>query len=212
MERPPQLTSDGPEAGIALPTVVDPDAGARMQMLTRKDPTFQWPRFLARISVVFAELQPAWSTLEWARARPYVSDQLFQMLAYWIESYKRAHLRNVSENARITGIELAAVTSDRYYDAITVRVHAIGLDYTVDDAGHVVSGSRSRERAYGEYWTLIRGTAAQSKATDDRACPNCGAPLAITMAGNCTHCRAKVTAGDFDWVLSRIEQDAAYTG
>ena len=32
------------------------------------------------------------------------------------------------------------------------------------------------------------------------------------MAGSCTHCNAKVTSGEFDWVLSRIEQDEAYSG
>jgi hypothetical protein len=211
-QRPPQLTSDTPETGTDLPTVVDPDAGFRMQALTRKDPSFQWPQFLARVRIVFAELQPAWSTLDWVRARPFVSDQLFQMLAYWIESYKRAQLRNVTENACITGIELAAVVSDRYYDSITVRVRATGLDYTVRDDGHVVSGSKTRERAYTEYWTLIRGSSVQTKATEERVCPNCGAPLDINMAGNCKHCQAKVTSGDFDWVLSRIEQDEAYTG
>lgn len=212
MQRPPQLTSDTEEVGTNLPTVVDPEAGARMQSLTRRDPTFQWPHFLGRVALIFAELQPAWSTLEWTRARPFVSDPLFQMLAYWIESYKLARLRNVNENARITGIELAAVVSDRYYDAITVRVRATGLDYTVRDDGHVVSGSRSRERAYTEYWTLIRGASARTKETPEKACPNCGAPLAINMAGSCTHCSAKVTSGEFDWVLSRIEQDEAYTG
>ena len=44
------------------------------------------------------------------------------------------------------------------------------------------------------------------------ACPNCGAPLAISMAGHCTYCKAKVTGGDFDWVLSKIEQDESYAG
>ena len=43
-------------------------------------------------------------------------------------------------------------------------------------------------------------------------CPNCGAPLQIDQVGNCTYCRVKVTAGEFDWVLSRIEQDEAYSG
>jgi hypothetical protein len=212
MERPPQLTSDTEETGTDLPTVVAPDASFRLQAITRKDPAFSWPRFLNRVGLVFTELQPAWATREWARARPFVSDQLFQMLAYWIESYKREKLRNVTENARITAIELAAVTSDRYFDAITVRVRATGLDYTVTDAGITVSGSRSRERPYTEYWTLIRGTGTKTRDGDDRACPNCGAPLAINMAGSCTHCSAKVTSGEFDWVLSRIEQDEAYTG
>jgi hypothetical protein len=31
------------------------------------------------------------------------------------------------------------------------------------------------------------------------------------MEGNCAYCGALVTAGDFDWVLSRIEQDDSYT-
>jgi predicted lipid-binding transport protein (Tim44 family) len=212
MERPPQLTSDTVETGTNLPTVVEPDASFRLQAIGRRDPGFQWPAFLGRVALIHAELQPAWSTLEWTRARPFVSDQLFQMLAYWIESYRRSHLRNVNESARITGIELSAVLSDKWFDAVTVRVHATGLDYTVTDDGRTVSGSRTRERPYTEYWTLIRRAGATSKATTGKECPNCGAPLAINMAGNCAHCRAKVTSGDFDWVLSRIEQDEAYTG
>jgi predicted lipid-binding transport protein (Tim44 family) len=217
MERPPQVTADAPEAGTSLPTVVEPDARMRLQLMSRRDPAFQWPAFLQRVSLIHAELQPAWSTLEWTRARPFVSDPLFQMLAYWIESYRRSHLRNVNENARITSVELAAVISDKWFDAITVRVHATGLDYTVTDEGRVVSGSRSRERPYSEYWTLIRRSGASTKppgsvGADGKVCPHCGAPLAINMAGSCTYCRAKVTSGDFDWVLSRIEQDEAYSG
>jgi len=46
----------------------------------------------------------------------------------------------------------------------------------------------------------------------DAGCPSCGAPLQIEMAGNCVYCRAKVTSGDFDWVLSKIEQDDSYQG
>jgi len=30
--------------------------------------------------------------------------------------------------------------------------------------------------------------------------------------GTCTYCQAKVTTGEFDWVLSRIEQDEVYVG
>jgi hypothetical protein len=32
------------------------------------------------------------------------------------------------------------------------------------------------------------------------------------MAGECEYCAARVTTGDFDWVLSRIEQDETYQG
>ena len=59
---------------------------------------------------------------------------------------------------------------------------------------------------------MIRGRSASGPARADKACPRCGAPLAINMAGSCSHCGAHVVSGEFDWVLSRIEQDDAYAG
>ena len=41
-------------------------------------------------------------------------------------------------------------------------------------------------------------------------CINCGAP--IPFDGKCEYCGTIVTGGDFDWVLSRIEQDESYIG
>jgi hypothetical protein len=32
------------------------------------------------------------------------------------------------------------------------------------------------------------------------------------MAGICEYCESRVTSGQFDWVLSRIEQDEVYAG
>jgi hypothetical protein len=109
-------------------------------------------------------------------------------------------------------MELARVESDASFDAITVRFWGVSLDYTVNDEGKVIVGSKSRERRYSEYWTLIRGAGRQGPTKTEPVCPNCGAPLAINMVGTCTYCQAKVTSGEFDWVLSRIEQDEAYTG
>ena len=105
---------------------------------------------------------------------------------------------------------MSDVRSDVHYDAITVRLFASGLDYTLDEHGRVVSGSKHRERAYSEYWTLIRGASVRGAPRLTRECPSCGAPLEVNMAGSCTHCQAKITSGEFDWVLSRIEQDEAY--
>jgi len=59
---------------------------------------------------------------------------------------------------------------------------------------------------------LIRGSSRKGPARREPNCPHCGAPLKIGMAGTCEYCRAKVTSGEFDWVLSRIEQDEAYGG
>ncbi|MBN1606412.1 MAG: Tim44 domain-containing protein [Polyangiaceae bacterium] len=211
--RGPMLTGDTKEAGTRLDTLVDEDVSVRFTELTARDPQFRWPAFQARVGLIFQRMQVAWSNRDWTAVRPFVSDNLFQMLGYWIEAYRRAGLRNITEDARIESMDLARITADRFYDAITVRVFASSKDFTVRDVdGAVVGGSRSRTRAYTEYWTLIRGSGRQGSARTDANCPACGAPLAVEMAGACRYCQAKVTSGQFDWVLSRIEQDEVYQG
>jgi hypothetical protein len=211
--RGPILTGTTEEQGTDMPTIVDRDVQARFAQLAERDPQFVWAQFQARVAMIFGAMQVSWSNREWAQVRPFVSDNLFQMLAYWIEAYKRAHLRNITEGARVEQIELARVASDKFYDALTVRLFASSLDYTIADAdGRVVGGNRSRPRRYSEYWTLIRGASRKGPSRTDAACPSCGAPLRIEMAGHCEYCRAKVTSGEFDWVLSRIEQDDVYEG
>jgi hypothetical protein len=210
--RGPLLTSDVAETGTDLPTIADAAAPAHFQELQQRDPSLSWQSLTSRIAHVFAELQAAWSTREPLRIRPYVSDNLFQSMYYWIDLYLQSRCRNVSEGARILRIDLASVTSDKHYDAVTVRLFASNIDYTVSDDGSLLSGSRSRQRTYSEYWTWIRGSARKGQSRGDASCPNCGAPLRVGMTGSCEYCRVKVTAGEFDWVLSRIEQDDSYTG
>jgi hypothetical protein len=211
--RGPLLTGTTDEKGTDRPTLLDSDLGPRFAELTGRDPSFGWPAFQSRVAMIFGAMQTSWSNREWAAVRPYVTDNLFQMLAYWIEAYKKEHLRNVTEGARIEQIELARISSDKFFDALTVRLFATSLDYTITDGdARIVGGSRDKPRRYSEYWTLIRSAGRQGAARADGACPSCGAPLHIEMAGHCTYCRAKVTSGEFDWVLSRIEQDDVYEG
>jgi predicted lipid-binding transport protein (Tim44 family) len=212
-ERGPMLTTEVPEQGNELPTVVDPAAQARCAVISQKDPFFQWPTFEARVGLVFREFQTAWTQRDLLQMRPYFTDALFDTQRYWVEAYRAQGLRNVTDGARIERLELARVVSDKWFDAVTVRLYATGLDYVVRDSdGKVARGSTSHNRPYTEYWTFIRGAARTGPTRTSPECPSCGAHLAVGMAGDCRYCRAKVTTGEFDWVLSRIEQDEAYTG
>jgi hypothetical protein len=208
--RPPLVTTEVPESGNQLPTLVTPGADQRMAELLQRDPANDPAALWQRIGLIFSELQVGWSNRDLSRIRPFVTDNLFQYFAYWVDVYFASQARNVTENARILKIELAEVLSDATYDAVTVRLFATSLDYTLADDGRLLRGSRTKERPYSEYWTLIRGNAARGRPRTDPSCPSCGAPLKIGMAGNCEYCQARVVSGDFDWVLSRIEQDEAY--
>jgi len=209
----PLLTSDVPEVGTDLPSVVQPGFRDIRIEFEKNNPTFSWGEFQARARLIFDELQTAWSTLNWERARPHETDNLFQMHQYWIDAYKRQHLRNALDQSRITALQPVKIQEDAFYNSITLRIGAQGFDYTVDERGNVVSGSKTKLRSWSEYWTFIRSRKAKPMpANANLNCPNCGAPLRVNNAGVCEFCGGKITSGEFDWVLSRIEQDETYAG
>ncbi len=212
-ERPPALAGTVPERGTDFPTIFHPALAARRAELLRDDPATTDAALAARLHLIYDRLNAAWTGLDLAPARPFVSDRLFEYLEYWITAYRAQGLRNVLDGMRVTDLKLVKVVRDRWYDALTYRVWGTGRDSTVKQAtGEVVAGNPRADRPYSEYWTLIRSAGKYGAPRADAACPNCGAPLAVNMAGNCEHCGALITRGDFDWVLSKIEQDDSYTG
>lgn len=211
--RPPALRGTVPERGTQLPTIYQSHIDDAVDALFADDPALTVEDFGARFGLIFHDLNGAWSARDLGRARPFLSDALFDYLQFWIEAYKAQGLRNVLEGFRIQRWEFVKVSRDKYYDAITLRFWGIGRDSTVEiSSGNVVGGNPRQDRPYSEYWTFIRGRGVRGKASAERSCPNCGVGLDINMAGVCTHCQSKVTRGDFDWVLSKIEQDEAYGG
>ncbi len=211
--RGPLLTSDVAEIGTDFPSVMQTGFGQARAAFESNNPSFSWGEFQARARMIFDELQAAWSSLNWERARPHETDNIFQMHQYWIEAYKRQGLRNMLDQCSIIAMQPVKIKDDAFYNAITMRIWAQGYDYTVDANGRVVSGSKNDLRRWSEYWTFIRNRQAQSIASKaDLNCPNCGAPLKVNVAGICEFCGGKITSGEFDWVLSRIEQDESYSG
>ncbi|MFO0565275.1 MAG: TIM44-like domain-containing protein [Polyangiaceae bacterium] len=209
--RGPLLTGTTEEEGTDLPTLVAPDVKSEFAALTARDPEFSWSAFTTRIELVFRTFHAAWAEQKLGPVRAYLSDSLFELQRYWVRAYVAQGLRNVTDEPRIVSVALSRVVRDAHFDAITVRVFAECKDFTLDASGRVVGGSRERVRQYSEYWTFIRSVERRGPARGAPECPSCGAPAdGIDMAGTCAKCGVKVTTGEFDWVLSRIEQDEVY--
>jgi len=201
------------ERGTHLPTRFQRDFIHRINEFKEKYPAFDMTRFTGRVTFIFIMLQKAWSDMKWELARPYETDSLFQSHRYWINRYRQEKVRNVLDQVRVTRVETVKIQQDAYYDAITMRIHASMLDYISTQKGWVIAGNRKWPRRFTEYWTFIRRAGVRERDEDDLSdCPSCDNTLNVGMMGKCTACGCKVTSGEFDWVLSMIEQDETYTG
>jgi len=209
----PKLSTEyAVEQGTRAPTIFQPHLENKYAAFKQKYPDFSESRFLERVKFIFEMLQKAWSTREWEYARPFETDSLFQVHLYWINRYKKERIQNVLEDIHIDKMEPVKIIRDYYYDAFTVRIHAAMIDYTINDKGKLLGGDRSKPRPFTEYWTFIRRAEFKEKESENHQCPNCGYSLKVGMMGKCSSCDTKITNGDFDWVLSMIEQDESYTG
>ena len=153
------LTGTVEEIGNNFPTLEDADAQMLLMRLRNDDPNVTWDALTAHVKTIYERLQQAWNTQDVAPVRALVTPSMLAYMQFWIDEYKRQRFANKLDDATIQHIALAKTTRDKVYDAITVRVFAIGLDYTLDADGKVVGGSRDVRREYTEYWTLLRAQA-----------------------------------------------------
>lgn len=208
---PPSLTNEVAERGTHDETVFHPDHERLFSELCRDDPSLDETNLLARLQRIYVELNAAWNANDLSKFRAWATGPMCDYLQYWLDAYGRQQLKNTLTRARITRITRVKVVRDRHFDAITFRLWATGLDVTSHTiVDRVVCGSPTRPREYSEYWTFVRGSGAHGTPRVDMHCPSCGAPLIVGESGCCEYCGTHVTHGEFDWILSKIEQDEVY--
>ncbi len=208
------------EVGTDYPTVVSPLIDTYIQRFVQnhqlQDWSSYWQNFTDNIAYkYFTEIYKAWSEMQWQKARHLLSDRLYESYNFWIEAYKREHLQNKLDNLSIKKIDMAAIEVDKYYEAFTVRIFASCYDYVINQEGKILGGSRKKARYFSEYWTFMRRNGVEIKESEFSLhnCPNCGAPAdKMGQAAVCEYCGAKISNGDFSWILTRIVQDEEYAG
>jgi hypothetical protein len=204
----------GVEEGTRLPDAIAPDLTESLRGFEARYPGFDWEQLEQYARSVFIRLQEAWSRQSWKEARPFETDALFHTHRFSLAHLQSRGLVNRLERPEILRTRIVRVECDRYYDAVTIRIHARGLEYTIGRDSRLVAGSKSRPREFSEYWTFVRSAGFDPKSRAERDvkhCPNCGASLDIGAAGECGYCGSTITTGEFGWVLAAIEQDEAYT-
>jgi hypothetical protein len=147
--------------------------------------------------------------------RPLVSDALYNYLVYWISAYRSRACATCSRTWRSQRMHHRQAGPRpplrRHHDPLLGRGPRLHRQRRTTTSACPASKLQEAQ-AYSEYWTLIRGAKVRGAPRDaDAPAPAAAPPLdRVSMAGTCEYCGAHLTRGEFDWVLSKIEQDESY--
>jgi predicted lipid-binding transport protein (Tim44 family) len=189
-------------------------AEAGVANLRASDPAFEMDAFRGRVKAAFRTLQDAWCAQNLDAGRGFLSPGAYFTWRAQLETMAAEGRRNVMEHLLVQRIDPVAIVHGRVFDDITVRITASAADFDVDAGNKIVFGDRT-VRPFTEDWTFQRSVGVattQKPGTLENTCPSCGAPVALNQIGECRYCKAAVTSGKFDWVVSRIEQDEPASG
>jgi predicted lipid-binding transport protein (Tim44 family) len=192
--------------------VAAPSVGQGIAALRAADPAFSPDAFRVRVRTAFDALQDAWCKQNLDAGRAFLSPGAYFTWRTQLETLAAEGRRNVMEQSAVQRIEPILIVHGRVYDDITVRISAAAADFEVDKDNRIVFGDRV-VRPFTEDWTFQRSVGVattQKPGTLENTCPNCGAPVSLTQIGECRYCKAAVTSGKFDWVVSRIAQEEMF--
>ncbi len=187
---------------------------ASIDTLRQRDPTLTEASIVDRVRRMSDMLRDAWTGGNMGPARAFVSDGVYSRFQVQLALMQQEGVRNVMSDTAVLYVTMEGVESHPPFDIVHVRFTAQARDATVplNSTPQQIQAELARTPVapYTEIWTLVRKQGAQSKLDPSqvgRACPSCGAPYAVGgEIVTCTHCKALVCSGEFDWVLAEITQ------
>lgn len=205
------------DTGLKLPTIIQANLSAATGDFANTHKTSwldYWKGFQENVvTSCFVALYDAWTRQKLSKVRHLLADRLLDSYSILLKEYERANAVNRLEGCFIRQMDIARVDRDKYYESITVRLFASCFDYCVDREGKVIAGSNTVRRSFSEYWTFIRRQGVNADSLQVRNCPHCGAPIdKMGQSAICGYCSAKVSTGEYSWVLVMIVQDEVYRG
>ena len=200
-----------------MPLVLNRDgaqqAAARLRIA---DPNFDEQAFYRRVDVAFNKIQVAWCSQNLSAVRPFISDGVHERFTLQFAEQKAEGWRDQMDDIQVHRIVIAELQSDGLFDELSVRIEASARDYHVSLADGKPQGGLTAPERFGEVWSFLRHRGATTVPNKtgliEGNCPNCSAPVEMNQAANCTHCKALLRSGQYDWVLAEITQDVEWQG
>jgi predicted lipid-binding transport protein (Tim44 family) len=110
----------------------------------------------------FFKIQGAWMNRDLSSIQSLLTDELYRSFREDIDRLKMDRRINRLENIAVRSVDITEAWQENGMDFITVKFYANLLDYTTDESGAVVSGSKTDPVKFEEYWTFTRPVGVNS--------------------------------------------------
>jgi predicted lipid-binding transport protein (Tim44 family) len=124
--------------------------------IRQMDPSFDEQRFNDNVMDMFFKIQGAWMNRDLSSAANLLTDEMRSILQKDVDILLRDKKINRLENIAVRSVEISEAWQENGKDFITALVYANLLDYTTDESGAVLTGSKTDPVKFEEYWTFTR--------------------------------------------------------
>lgn len=120
------------------------------------DQSFDENRYSDLVMDNFFKIQGAWMNRDLTTVHGILTDEMRRIFQEDIDKLIRDKQINRLENIAVRNVDIIEAWQESGQDYITTLIYANLLDYTTDESGSVLSGSKSDPVKFEEYWTFTR--------------------------------------------------------
>ena len=149
---------DNSAASVATPEppAAPSDLDVGIRHIRQMDAAFDPARMAAAASDIFFRVQAAWIARDMGVVRDSLTPEMHQRMQGQCAELKAQRRINRLENIAVRSTEVTEAWQEQGQDFVTVAFLASVLDYTTDESGQLVDGSRTEPIRFEEYWTFVR--------------------------------------------------------
>lgn len=132
------------------------DVDTGLAHIRQFDSYFDENRYNDLVMDNFFKIQGAWMNRDLTPVQALLTDEMRRVFQLDLDKLIRDKQINRLENIAVRKVEIIEAWQEAGQDYINTLIYANLLDYTTDESGTVLSGSKSDPVKFEEYWTFTR--------------------------------------------------------
>jgi predicted lipid-binding transport protein (Tim44 family) len=132
------------------------DVGTGLAHIRQFDPSFDENRYNDLVMDNFFKIQGAWMNRDLTPVHGILTDEMRRIFQSDLDKLMSDKEINRLENIAVRKVDIVEAWQESGQDYINTLIYANLLDYTTDEAGSVLSGSKSDPVKFEEHWTFTR--------------------------------------------------------